>query len=310
MVPRKLAWIGLGNMGRGMCKNIIQKSPFLPPLLVHNRTIARAHEFVDSLGGNGCQVANTLAEAVQSADLIFTCLSDDNAVENIALASAESGAIEGKIFVDCSTIHPSTTRKVRDIFSTHGASFVACPVFGPPSFAESGQLICVIAGTYENVQRVKPYTAGVMGRANIEFIGDDVGQASKMKLLGNSFVLSFVEKLGEGMVLAEKSGVGTDPLIQWLELMLPGVLPAYALRMKSGDYYQKKDPPFAASLARKDARHVLDIAQRVGVSMKSVELAEHYLKEVEEYTLGEGDITAMYGAIRREAGLPYENNSG
>ncbi|KAJ5509960.1 Dehydrogenase multihelical [Penicillium expansum] len=285
MVPAKLAWIGLGNMGRGMCKNIIQKSPYLPPLLVYNRTINRAHEFVDSLNSNGCQVASTVAEAVQSADLIFTCLSDDAAVENIALASTESGPIAGKLFVDCSTIHPDTARKARDMFGAHGASFVACPVFGPPSFADSGQLICVLAGTQENIQRVKPYTTGVMGRANIEFIGEDVGQASKMKLLG----------------------VGVDPLIQWLELMLPGVLPAYAMRMKSGEYHRKKDPLFAASLARKDARHVLDIAQSVEVSMKSVELAEHYLREVEEYTMG-GDITAMYGAIRREAGLPYENN--
>lgn len=290
-----------------MCKNIIQKSPYFPPLLAYNRTITRAHEFVDSLNSNGCQVASTVAEAVQSADLIFTCLSDDAAVENIALASTESGPIAGKLFVDCSTIHPDTARKARDMFGAHGASFVACPVFGPPSFAGSGQLICVLAGTQENIQRVKPYTTGVMGRANIEFIGEDVGQASKMKLLGNSFVLSFVEKLGEGMVLAEKSGVGVDPLIQWLELMLPGVLPAYAMRMKSGEYHRKKDPLFAANLARKDARHVLDIAQSVEVSMKSVELAEHYLREVEEYTMG-GDITAMYGAIRREAGLPYENN--
>ncbi|KAL1969874.1 hypothetical protein VTN77DRAFT_7383 [Rasamsonia byssochlamydoides] len=306
MAPQ-LAWIGLGNMGRGMCKNIVQKASLTSPLILYNRTTARATALSESLGTDKTKVATTIAEAVQPASIIFICLGDDAAVEQTIQAALDTGDVTGKLFVDCSTIHPDTTRKINETLRARGASFVACPVFGAPAFADAGTLICVPAGPKEDVEKMKPYTTGVIARANIDFSGEEVGKASMMKLLGNSFILSFVETLGEGMVLAEKTGLGVEPLKQWLELMFPGALPKYAVRMESGDYYQREEPLFAVDLARKDARHVMNLAKEAGMRLKSVEIADSYLKEVKEHAGAKGDIAAMYGAIRKESGLTYEN---
>jgi 3-hydroxyisobutyrate dehydrogenase-like beta-hydroxyacid dehydrogenase len=291
-----------------MCKNMVEKGGLASPLLVYNRTTARSSALVEQLGGDGkAKVARTIAEAVTPANIVFICVGDDPAVEATIAEILASGDVSGKLIVDCSTVHPDTTRKINETLRSKGASFVAMPVFGAPAFADLGQLICVPAGPKEDVTKVLPYTIGVMARANIDFTDEEVGKASTMKLIGNSMVISLVEKLSESLTLAEKSGVGTEPLKQWLELMYPGVLPKYLTRMETGDYYKREYPLFAVDLALKDVRHVMDIAESSGMRMKSLEVAEGYLKHVKEHSGEKGDLAGMYGAVRKESGLKFEN---
>lgn len=289
-----------------MAQNLIAKGSLVSPLIIYNRTKARSEQLAESLGGK-VTVASTVGEAVQPASMIFICVGDDKAVETTIQAALDSGNVKGKLFVDCSTVNPETTRKVEKTLRSHGAGFVACPVFGAPAMADAGQLICVVAGPKEDVEQMKPYTTGVIGRAIIDFTDEDVGKASAMKLLGNSLILSFVEKLGEGMVLAEKSGVGIDPLKQWIGMMFPGPLYKYAERMESGEYYQRQEPLFAVDLARKDVGHALSLAKQSGMRLRSLEVTDKYLGDVKEHAGAKGDVAGVYGAIRKESGLPYEN---
>jgi 3-hydroxyisobutyrate dehydrogenase-like beta-hydroxyacid dehydrogenase len=291
-----------------MCKNMVEKGGLSSPLLVYNRTTARSSALVEQLGGDSkAKVARTIAEAVTPANIVFICVGDDRAVEATIVEILASGDVSGKLIVDCSTVHPDTTRKIYETLRSKGASFVAMPVFGAPAFADLGQLICVPAGPKEDVAKVLPYTIGVLARANIDFTDEEVGKASTMKLIGNSMVISLVEKLSESLTLAEKSGVGTEPLKQWLELMYPGVLPKYLTRMETGDYYKREYPLFAVDLALKDVRHVMDIAESSGMRMKSLEVADSYLKSVKEHSGERGDLAGMYGAVRKESGLKFEN---
>lgn len=131
--------------------------------------------------------------------------------------------------------------------------------------AEAGQLICVLAGPNESVDKVKPYTKGVMGRANIDFGGQPVEKALLLKIVGNTFVVNMVEALSESHVLAEKCGLGTDNLHRFVEGLFPGPYAAYSTRMLSGDYYKRDEPLFAVDLARKDARHAMDLAKTVSL---------------------------------------------
>ena len=113
-------------------------------------------------------------------------------------------------------------------------------VFGAPAMAESGQLICVFAGPGGCVQKVLKYGKGVMGRANIDFSDQKHGQATLMKLIGNTFIINMVESLAEGHTAAEKTGLGSDNLHQFIEIMFPGPYTAYSTRMTSGDYYKRE----------------------------------------------------------------------
>ena len=113
--------------------------------------------------------------------------------------------------------------------------------------AESGQLVCVLAGPAHLVEKVIPYTKGVVARDNIDFSGESPGKASLMKLLGNTFVLQMVEALGEGYTVAEKTGLGTENMHKFIQVMFPGSYTAYSQRLLTGDYF-KRDPVSCTSL--------------------------------------------------------------
>lgn len=173
--------------------------------------------------------------------------------------------------------------------------------------ADAGQLVCVLAGPSDQVERVKPYTTGVMGRAIIDYSGSPHGTATRLKIIGNTFILNMVETLSEGHALAEKSGLGNDRLHQFIETMFPGPYTAYSNRLRQGDYYKREEPLFAVDLARKDARHAMDLAKTHGVRMRDVEVADKHLEEVQKHMGSRGDIAGIYGAVRKESGLEFEN---
>ena len=289
-----------------MCKNLVEKGDLDKPLIIFNRTQKRATDLSKSLPSGKSTVATTIDEAVSKADIIFTCVGDDAAISE-TIDAALKGNTKGKLFVDCSTVHPDTTGELAKKIIDAGAEFVACPVFGAPAMADNGQLVCVLAGPKDSVDKVKPYTKGVMGRAFVDFGGQPVGKATLLKVIGNTFVLNMVETLSEGHVLAEKSGLGTDNLHRFIETMFPGPYTAYSTRMLSGDYHKREEPLFAVDLARKDARHAMALAKASGTQLKDVEVGDAHLEIVKKHKGEAGDIAGIYGAVRQEAGLKFEN---
>jgi len=305
MAPQ-LAFLGLGSIGRGMCKNLVEKGQLDKPLIIYNRTEKRATDLSKSLTSGKSTVVSTVEDAVSKADIIFTCVGDDAAINSI-IDTALNVNTKGKLFVDCSTVHPDTAEGLAKKITAAGAEFVACPVFGAPAMADNGQLVCVLAGPKASVEKVKPYTKGVVGRANIDFGGQPVGKALLLKVIGNTFIINLVETLSEGHVLAEKSGLGSDNLHEFIEAMFPGPYAAYSTRMISGDYHKREEPLFAVDLARKDARHAMKLAKDAGTRLKDLEVADAHLEQVKKHKGEAGDIAAIYGAVRQEAGLKFEN---
>ena len=303
----RVAWIGLGNMGRGMVKNIIEKGSFTSPLAIYNRTTARSEKLASTLPSGKIKVVTSIEDAVANADIIFTCVGDDKAITETIDAALKTPGVKGKLFVDCSTVHPDTTDKLAQTVNNAGGEFVACPVFGAPAMADNGQLVCVLAGPATQVSRVKPFCKGVMGRAEIDFSDQPHGTASRLKIIGNTFILNMVGALSEGHTLAEKSGLGSDNLHTFIETMFPGPYTAYSNRMREGDYYNRDEPLFNVNLARKDAGHAMALAESCGAKMKAVEVGDGRLKAVQEHMGDKGDIAGVYGAVRQEAGLKFEN---
>jgi len=111
---------------QGMVKNIVEKGNLDKPIIIHNRTVARAEKLVSSLPSDSAKVAKSLEDAVNPSDIIFTCVGDDKAIEE-TINTALKGNAKGKLFVDCSTIHPDTTDKLAKTINDAGAEFVACP---------------------------------------------------------------------------------------------------------------------------------------------------------------------------------------
>lgn len=309
MAPQ-LLWIGLGNMGRGMCKNIVEKAALDGlPLLLYNRTTQRATDLRANLPDGKAEVVTDLAQGIARADVIFSCIANDAVVEETLDAAIASGDIKGKLFVECSTIHPDTTERVGNKIVGQGGEFVAVPIFGPPAAADSGTLVAVLAGPRSSVERARPYFKGVTSRAEIDMTDRPPRSALELKVIGNTFIVNMIEQLAEGHVLAEKSGLGTDYLHQFVEHVFPGAYTAYSQRMLTGDYYKREEPLFAVDLARKDAAHAMSLAKKSGTRMANVETADAHLAQVKEHSGDKGDIAGIYGAVRKEAGLKFETDA-
>lgn len=303
----RVAWIGLGNMGRGMIKNIVEKGTYTSPMLIYNRTTAKAEKLASTLPSDKVKVSTSIEECVKESDIIFTCVGDDAAITLTIETALKVPEAKGKLFCDCSTVHPDTTNKLESEVNSAGAEFVACPVFGAPAMADNGQLICVLAGPRSAVDKVKPFCKGVMGRAEVDYADQPAGNASRLKVIGNTFILMMVEALSEGHTLAEKSGLGVENLHSWIEVMFPGPYTAYSNRLKSGDYYTREEPAFQAKLAKKDYSHAKSLADKAGVQMRGLDAAGKHLQDVIDHAGDKGDIAGVYGAVRKESGLKFEN---
>ncbi|KAI1386288.1 6-phosphogluconate dehydrogenase 2 [Hypoxylon trugodes] len=308
MAP-SILWIGLGNMGRGMVKNLVEKGNLDKPVIIYNRTRKRSEELAATLPEGKTEIIDSIEEGVKKADIIFSIVSNDAAVEGIFNTVAK-GDVTGKLFVECSTIYPETTEKVAKLVVDKGAEFVASPVFGAPAMANAGQLIFCPAGPKSAIEKLRPYTIGVMGKSMIPFDDQPYANSLKLKLIGNSMVVNMVSVLGEAYTLAEKSGIGAAPLKQFVDGLWGGVYSAYSERMISGTYWKMEEPLFSANNARKDAGHAMELAKSSGTELKLVKVADDYLKEVAAHAGGDkGDIAGIYGAVRKNAGLKYENDA-
>lgn len=109
-----------------MCKNLVEKGNLEKPLIVFNRTLKRAEDLNAKLPSGKSTIAKSIDEAISKSDIIFTCLGDDAAIKDTVKTMLD-GDVEGKLFVDCSTVHPDTTNFLAKTIEEHSAQFVACP---------------------------------------------------------------------------------------------------------------------------------------------------------------------------------------
>ena len=108
-----------------MSRNLATKANLSDPVVLWSRTLSNAHEH--SAQVRNTVVADTAAEGVKESDMIWSCLSNDDAVRETFGSFLKSGDVKGKLFVECSTISPETTRELTKEVIAGGGEFVAMP---------------------------------------------------------------------------------------------------------------------------------------------------------------------------------------
>ncbi|KAL3484929.1 6-phosphogluconate dehydrogenase family protein [Aspergillus germanicus] len=306
-MSQQIGWFGLGSMGLGMALNL-QKHLHAqggPPLRYSNRSFAKGQPLLNA----GAIPEKGFEALVQSCDIIFTMISNDEVLNELLSKALNSDtSLEGKIFIDTSTIHPDTSTSAAELLAEKGATFIASPVFGASPVAGAGKLIFAMAGPTSALETVKPFILDVMGRSIIN-MGEDVRKSSLLKICGNILVISFMEVLSEAHVFAEKTSLGSAQLEEFVANMFGPVLESYSARITSGSYAPPLDqgPGFAAALACKDMRHALSLAKANGTTLPTTEVAYERLSRAREYAGECLDSAAMYGTARQEAGLEFWN---
>ncbi|KAK2028614.1 NAD(P)-binding protein [Colletotrichum zoysiae] len=302
---------GLGSMGLGMAVNLQKHLVELnaPNLQYCNRTLSRGAPLAE-IGG---LARSNVKDLVNNTDIIFMSLSDDAALEATLNAILETSApldLSGKIIVDTSTVHPSSSAKSRDRLADRNAMFVAAPVFGASPVAAEGKLLWIIAGPHDAVDRIDPFIVGVMGRGIIR-LGEDVRQSSMMKTAGNFITAGMMELVAEAHAFAEKTGLGTGAMEQLIELQYGPLALSISKRMTAGAYMPPRGerPMSDLTLALKDVGHGIDCAEKAGAQLKVGEIVLQHLEEAKRFSDTEGrqlDSSSLYGVLRAESGLPFE----
>ncbi|CAP92267.1 Pc13g11980 [Penicillium rubens Wisconsin 54-1255] len=276
-------------------------------LMYSNRTMARG----SPLQALGAVAEPNFEKVVSQCGIIFTMVSNDSVLQSLlSTAMRSSQSLKDKIFVDCSTVHPETVRSAVSQLKSKDASYVAAPVFGGNPIAVDGKLVFAIGGPKSATEAVKPLIQDVMGRRVID-CGEDATKSSLLKIAGNIVTVNMMEAVGEAQVFAEKTGLGTGPMEELIGEAFGPVAGGYSKRLTTGAYAPPLDsrPGFGVSLAIKDARHAMSMAQEQGVELPGLEIARANMEAAREYGGECLDSSAMYGTLRQKAGLEFWNEN-
>ncbi|TIA39678.1 3-hydroxyisobutyrate dehydrogenase [Aureobasidium pullulans] len=308
MAAKKLqvGWYGLGSMGKPMAENLqkyLAKND--QSLIFNNRTMASG----DSLKGLGASPTSSFGELVTKSDVIFTMVNNDDTLKSLLQQAYDTKDLSGKIFVDCSTVHPDTTKAVTEEITKHKATYLAAPMFGGPAIAVPGKLVVAIGGPSSAVETVKPYFQDVIARKVI-VCKEEPQSASMLKIAGNIITVNLMEAVSEAQVFAEQTGIGCGPMEELITEGFGPVAGGYSGRMTSGNYAPALDkrPGFGVSLSIKDANYALAIAEDKGVKLPATEIANKNMKAARDEHGEVLDCASMYGTLRKEAGLNFFND--
>lgn len=295
MTINKIAYLGLGIMGRGMASNLLKDYD----VTVWNRSQGKDADLVEQ----GAKRASSIADAIHGADLIMYCLSDDAAVE--AVVFAEDGVLanvtSGQIVVDMSTVHPDTSLKQAAAFSEKGVKFLDAPVFGSKNEAANAGLWIVVGGNKGLFDEVKPILDKLS--ETVHHMGEN-GKGTAMKLVGNLVVAAQLEALGEAMILATKAGLNPQDVL--------GVL--HVTDFKSpifdgvGQALVKRDfsTSFALKHMLKDANLINRFAQDLNAPTPATMAARETIKAAVNQGWGEENASALIKALEMQAGTTVQ----
>jgi 3-hydroxyisobutyrate dehydrogenase-like beta-hydroxyacid dehydrogenase len=201
----KIGFIGLGQMGKHMAKNLMGKGV---ELTVCNRSQAHFASFREA----GAK-ATTNVRDLAKCDMIFLCLPDDEAVS--AVLTGEKGLLplltRGRIVVDCSTITYTTTVELAAMLAEKGVAFLDAPVSGMEARAKDGTLSIMVGGPAKSFARIEPYLKR-MG-SKILHMGP-AGSGQLTKLINQLLYNINIAALAEVLPLAVKKGLDPEKVGQ------------------------------------------------------------------------------------------------
>jgi 3-hydroxyisobutyrate dehydrogenase len=283
-----IAVLGTGIMGAPIARNL-QKAGFTV------RAWNRSHDKAAALESDGITVAHTPAKAARDADFVMTILIDGNAVEQTMVDGRALNAMsKDAIWLQCSTVGIEATQHLADLAKTKGVNYVDAPLIGTKKPAEEGKLTILAAGNRELEAKCQPVFDAISARA---IWLENVGDASKLKLVVNSWVLAITAAIAEAIALAE--GLGLDPQL-FLDTIKGSATDNPFLHAKGGMTI-KRDfaPAFPTEGAYKDIGLILAAAEAAGIDEDLMTAVQKKLERTVQKGHGEKDMSAMYHATAR-----------
>jgi 3-hydroxyisobutyrate dehydrogenase len=277
----KIGWIGIGNMGVPMVKNLV-KAGF--QVTVYNRTIEKALALQQEVNVG---IADSPAALLQDVDFLITMVTDDAAL--LEIYTGEQGVLSGSLppnllAIDMSTVSPQTTRKIADLCQQKGIGYLDAPVSGSVKPAQDAQLIIMAGGQKGDFDRAQPIF-NALGKASL-LLGDN-GAGNNAKLAINLFLAITIQGFSEAILFAQQNGIDTA---QFLDIVNNGAVGSGITKLKSNAIL---DENFKAAFALKLLTKDLRLAQEQGMHLPVGKAVLNTYEQAIASGLGDEDMIAI-----------------
>lgn len=280
----RIALLGLGAMGRRMARRLLDAGH---ELTVWNRSAGPG----DALVAAGARSAATPREAAQGADVVWSMVYDDTASRQVWLDSAHGAAgslSADAIAVESSTLSTAWIAELGRALAPTGAAFIDAPVAGSRPQAEAGQLIFMVGGVADAVDRLRPILAAV-GSA-VHHVGP-TGSGTSLKLVVNTLFATQVAAMAEQLAVLRKSGVelpGALAALRAMPVTSPAAAGAASL-MLAHNY----SPQAPVDLIAKDLGYALDSGTQCGADMPLTKAVRARFADAHAAGFGAENIVAI-----------------
>jgi 2-hydroxy-3-oxopropionate reductase len=284
----KVAFCGLGIMGRPMAANLAKAGH---EVRVWNRTPKDVA---------GAKQASTPADAAKGAEVLWLCVSDTAAVEQVLFGNdgAANSLHKGTIVADSSTISPKATEQFAARVREKGADYVDAPITGSKIGAENAQLIFMVGGEEATLAKLDPLFRA-MGKEVRRMGGVTKGQSAKLAM--NLQIALTFEGFAEGITLARKLGVAPEALVGLIGVTMvrSGVVDYKAPFVLKHDY----TPNFPLRLMYKDIKLMLEAGREAGVKLPGLETVAQIYEQATKEGKADLDYAATLDIVERMAGM-------
>jgi 3-hydroxyisobutyrate dehydrogenase len=267
-----VAFIGLGVMGAPMAGHLAAAGH---RVTVYNRTGARAEAWRAAHGG---RVAATPREAAVGAELVFTCVGNDDDVA--AVTGGDTGALAGMtagaVLVDHTTASADLARRLAAEAAGRGVGFVDAPVSGGQAGAEAGRLTVMCGGEADDFERARPVVAAY-ARA-VTLLGP-AGYGQLTKMVNQICIAGLVQGLAEGLDFGRRAGLDLDRVV---EVISQGAAQSWQMENRAATMARGEfEFGFAVEWMRKDLGICLAEARRSGARLPVTALVDQFYAQVE-----------------------------
>ena len=290
---KNIGFIGTGTMGRGMVENLL-KNNF--NVFAYNRTRSKA----EAIKHKNFNVADNPKELPGKTEVIFTCVSNDNALEGVLFS--KNGVFQAltakNVLIDCGTTSAELTKKIYEKAKEKGVEFLDAPLTGSKTGAETGQLVIMAGGNKEIFEKCMPLW-NAMGKKAV-YCGES-GKGQKAKYALNLAQTLILEGYLEGLIFGLKNNVPVYAMIEILDNSgaKNGVASFKVPRIMKRDF----KPHFKYKLMHKDIKIAEKEIKKLKINLPLSKEMFNQFQKGHEKGLDEEDFSALVKLLEEEAGV-------
>lgn len=280
----KLAFIGLGVMGGPMAGHLAAAGH---EVTVFNRTPAKAEAWIGRHGGSA---AATPAAAATAADIVFSCVGNDDDLREITTGrdGAFAAMRRDAIFVDHTTTSATVAQELHAAARAQGLHFLDAPVSGGQSGAEQGILTVMAGGDAAAFARAEPV---IRHYARAVTLMGPSGAGQKTKMVNQICVAGVVQGLAEGLAFALHSGLDAKRVV---DVISKGAASSWQMENRGKTMVEDRfDFGFAVNLMRKDLRIAMEEARASGAQLPATALIDQFYATVQQQGGGKLDTSSL-----------------